>query len=80
MADETKSTSELSSEQLEGVSGGYIFYNNENDTYEVLDDYDGHVMEVFEDYEDAVEEADREGMYTDLADWDTVKDLRRRLK
>jgi|GEM_PF-6655286 len=80
MSDEIKSTSELSGEQLEGVSGGYIFYNNENDTYEVLDDYDGHVMEAFEDYEDAVEEADREGMYTDLADWGTVKDLRRRLK
>lgn len=78
---EKKSLTELNFEDLDAVSGGYIFetmYKAEVNGYEVIDDKTGDVVERFRDCEhwEARKYAREHGYSDKLISWDELRLLR----
>ena len=73
----------LSKEELDKVSGGYVFeildgFDAEGPlfTYEVIDDDTGNVMESFDYLDQAREYARSHGMSGERINWDQLKAIR----
>lgn len=50
---EKKAINELGADQLENVSGGYIYYNEETDLYEIINDKTWKTVISLRDYDSA---------------------------
>ena len=66
---------ELTDDQLEGISGGYLF-QNEKDEWEVIDDGNGEVLASFSTDLKASTYAKSIGMSTKAIDWEDLASLR----
>lgn len=72
---------ELPLEVLEGVVGGYTYYDQSTHTYEIIDDETGDVVEGGYVYLDnAQAQAQRYRLSPDLLTWDELRALRNRGK
>ncbi len=80
MADKKKydGVAELSLDDLDGASGGYIYSNGDDPEYpyELIDDKTGDVLAYFARKQDAIESARLDNISTREITWEQLKTLR----
>ncbi len=81
MADDKKKfdgVTELSLDDLDGASGGYIYSNGDDPDYpyELIDDRTGDVLAYFTRKQDAIDSAKFNGISAKSITWDQLKNLR----
>lgn len=73
------SVHELSLDELDGATGGYIFMNGDDPDfpYELIDDRTGNVIASFQSKQDAIESARDWELSTKSITWDELNNLRK---